>query len=299
MLAIRALAGVGHLPDPASRADCAQSWLTRMNRRDFNRRTKMLNRNAVALALGALSLAASGTVFAAGSADTKPTVVLVHGAFADGSDWTKVIPLLQAKGIKVQAVQNGLNSLADDVAATRRAINREPGKVVLVGHSWGGTVITEAGNNDKVAGLVYVAAFAPNAGQSTEELGKGYPTPPGIASLVADAEGYLTLPLDALAKNFAQDVPETQAHVMAATQGPIQAKAFSEKVGAAAWTSRPSWYIVSEKDRMIQPDLERAMAKTIGAKVTSLPTSHVPQQSRPADVAKVILDAVEATSKVR
>ncbi len=170
----------------------------------------MLNRSAVTLALGAFTLAASGAVFAAGNGDAKPSVVIVHGAFADGSDWARVIPLLQAKGIQVQAVQNGLNSLADDVAATRRAINKQPGKVVLVGHSWGGTVITEAGNHDKVSGLVYVAAFAPNAGQSTEELGKGYPLAPGISKLVADAEGYVTLPPDAIAKDFAQDVPRTQ-----------------------------------------------------------------------------------------
>ncbi|MGO4764180.1 alpha/beta fold hydrolase [Cupriavidus sp. 2KB_3] len=256
-----------------------------------------MNRNAISLALGALGLAASGAVFAAGSAASDVSVVIVHGAFADGSDWAKVIPLLQAKGVKVQAVQNGLNSLADDVATTRRAINNQNGKVVLVGHSWGGTVITEAGNNDKVSALVYVAAFAPGAGQSTEELGKGYPTPPGIKKLVADTDGYLTLPPAAVASDFAQDVPVAQARVMAATQGPIQAKSFGEKVHAAAWITKPSWYIVSENDRMIQPELEKAMAKRIGAKVTSLPTSHVPQQSRPADVAEVIFDAVKASTK--
>lgn len=126
---------------------------------------------------------------------------------ADGSDWAKVIPLLQAKGVKVQAVQNGLNSLADDVAATRRAIGNQPGKVVVVGHSWGGTVITEAGADSKVAGLVYVAAFAPDAGQSTEEVDKDYAPAPGIGKLVADANGYLSLPPAELASDFAQDVP--------------------------------------------------------------------------------------------
>ncbi len=120
-------------------------------------------------------MAASAPLLAATAADAdQPSVVIVHGAFADGSDWAKVIPLLQAKGVKVQAVQNGLNSLADDVAATRRAIGNQPGKVVLVGHTWGGTVITEAGADSKVAGLVYVAAFAPDVGQSTEEVGKDY-----------------------------------------------------------------------------------------------------------------------------
>lgn len=225
----------------------------------------------------------------------KPTVVIVHGAFADGSDWSKVIPLLQAKGVKVTAVQNPLTSLADDVAATRRAIAAQPGKVVLVGHSWGGTVITEAGQHDKVGSLVYVAAFAPSAGESTADTGKGYPAAPGTKRFIADAEGFLSLPEAAMREDFAQDVPPMQAALMTATQGPIQAKAFSDKVTAAAWTSKPSYFIVAGQDRMIDPSLLRAMAQKIKAKTTELPTSHVPQQSRPADVAKVILDAVAAT----
>ena len=227
----------------------------------------------------------------------RPSVVIVHGAFADGSDWAKVIELLQAKGVNVTAVQNSLESLAGDVAATRRAIAEQKGKVILVGHSWGGTVITEAGQNDKVSALVYVAAFAPSAGESTLDVGKDYPTPPGIGKLVADSQGFLKLPPAALAEDFAQDVPAKQAAVMAATQGPIQGKAFGDKTTVAAWTSRPSWYIVSENDRMIDPNLERAMAKKIGAHVTILPTSHVPQQSRPADVAAVILSAVSANGR--
>ena len=240
-----------------------------------------------------LSLAAAGHVAAA----EQPSVVIVHGAFADGSDWAKVIALLQARGVQVTAVQNGLESLASDVATTRRVVDNQKGRVVLVGHSWGGTVITDAGQADKVAALVYVAAFAPDAGQSTAELGKGYPVPPGIASLVADSKGYLSLPAAALARDFAQDVPAAQAAVMAATQGPIQARAFDDKTTGAAWQTRPSWYVVSADDRMISPDLERAMARKIGARVTTLPTSHVPQQSRPAAVAEVILTAVSASTK--
>lgn len=245
------------------------------------------------LALGASLLAGGHAAVAA----EVPSVVLVHGAFADGSDWARVIPLLQAQGVHVTAVQNGLESLAGDAAAARRAIDNQPGKVVLVGHSWGGAVITEAGQDDKVAALVYVAAFAPDAGQSVGELGKDYPTPPGIQKLVADAKGWLSLPPQALAEDFAQDVPAAQAAVMAVTQGPIQSKAFGDKPSGAAWKTRPSWYIVSANDRMIPPDLERAMAKKIGATTTTLPTSHVPQQSRPADVAAVILAAVKATTK--
>ncbi len=247
------------------------------------------------LLVAATAFASFATQADAAANEAKPSVVIVHGAFADGSDWSRVIPLLQAKGVKVTAVQNPLTSLADDVAATRRAIAAQPGKVVLVGHSWGGTVITEAGQHDKVASLVYVAAFAPDAGKSTAETGEGYPAAPGSKRFVADAEGFLSLPEAAMREDFAQDVPAAQAAVMTATQGPIQAKAFADKVSYAAWSAKPSWFIVSSRDRMIDPGLLRAMAKKIKARTTELPASHVPQQSRPADVAKVILDAVAET----
>ncbi|MFM0220184.1 alpha/beta hydrolase [Paraburkholderia strydomiana] len=239
-----------------------------------------------------MACTASQASAAAVDGQAKPSVVIVHGAFADGSDWSKVIPLLQAKGVKVTAIQNPLTSLADDVAATRRAIAAQPGKVVLVGHSWGGTGITEAGQHDKLGSLVYVAAFAPAAGKSTIETGEGYPEAPGSKRFLADAEGFVSLPEAALREDFAQDVPAAQAAIMTAAQGPIQAKAFSEKVTNAAWTTKPSWFIVASRDRMIDPGLQRAMAQTIHAKTTELLTSHVPQQSRPAEVAKVILDAV-------
>ena len=252
-------------------------------------------KNGLRTLAAAAAIAAAGTGFAQAANATQPSVVIVHGAFADGSDWAKVIPLLQAKGVKVTAVQNSLTSLADDVAATKRAIDNQPGKVVLVGHSWGGTVITEAGAGDKVASLVYVAAFAPDAGQATSDLGKDLPPAPGITKLAVDKAGFASLPPLVLKEDFAQDVPAPQAAVMAATQGPIAVKAFGDKTTVAAWRKHPSWYIVSKNDRMIQPDLERRFAKTIGAKTTELPTSHVPQQSRPADVANVILEAVAAS----
>ncbi len=258
----------------------------------------MLNQTILAATFAAAGLLAGADALATPApAHHETSVVIVHGAFADGSDWSKVIALLQAQGVDVRAVQNSLTSLADDVAATRRAIHNQHGKVVLVGHSWGGMVISEAGADDKVAGLVYVAAFAPQAGQSAADVGKDYPPSPGIQKATADADGFLSLPLNAVAQDFAQDLPAGQTRVMAATQGPIQSKALGEKTTVAAWSSKPSWYIVSEKDRMIAPELERAMAKAIGAKVTSLPTSHVPQQSKPSAVAKVILDAVLASEK--
>lgn len=249
-----------------------------------------------ALALNVALATVGANVHAADApAGARPSVVIVHGAFADGSDWAKVIPLLQAKGVKVTAVQNPLTSLAEDAAAARRAIENQPGKVVLVGHSWGGTVITEAGQHDKVASLVYVAAFAPDAGKSTAQTGEGYPAAPGSKRFVADREGFLSLPEAAMREDFAQDVPAAQAALMTATQGPIQGKAFGEPVSVAAWKSKPSSFIVSTRDRMIDPGLQRAMARKIGAKTTELAASHVPQQSRPAEVAKVILDAVAAS----
>ena len=249
----------------------------------------------LSLTLVAAAFAMSASAHAADAKDaSKPAVVIVHGAFADGSDWAKVIPLLQAKGISVTAVQNPLSSLEDDVAAARRAIDAQPGKVVLVGHSWGGTVITEAGNSDKVAALVYVSAFAPDAGQSTADLGKAYAPPPGLAHLVADSSGFLHLSAEGMAKHFAPDLPAKQTSVMFATQGPILGKAFGQAVTTAAWKTRPSWFVVSLDDHMIPPQQQQDMAKKIGATVTALKTSHVPQEVQPEKVAAVILSAVQA-----
>jgi len=223
---------------------------------------------------------ACGAAFAAAPAPTVKNVVLVHGAFADGSSWAKVISILQAKGYNVTAVQNPLTSLADDVAATKRALARQDGPVILVGHSWAGVVITEAGLDPKVVGLVYVAAFAPDQGETVGELGKAYPPPPALASPRIDAEGFLTLSTDAFAK-FGSDLPAKDALVAAATQGPIAASAFSAQVSGVA----------STLDQAIAPDEERFFAKRMKATTTELPTSHVPMLSKPAAVANVIMDA--------
>lgn len=235
---------------------------------------------------------------AAAEEKVQKTVVLVHGAFADGSSWDKVIPLLQAKGLKVVAVQNPLTSLADDVAATKRALDAQTGPVILVGHSWGGTVITEAGVHDKVAALVYVAAFAPDAGESTNDQGRGAPPPPGASSLVADAAGFVSLTPDGVARDFAQDVPVAETKLMAVTQGPVKGAAFDEKVTNAAWKSKPSWYVVSANDRMIQPIVERSTAAKINAATTVVPASHVSMLSRPKEVAAVILSAAGSAGAV-
>ena len=242
--------------------------------------------------LCAAALSASTVASAAGKPDT--TVVLVHGAFADGSSWDKVIPILQAKGLKVVSVQNPLTSLADDVNAAQRVIDAQTGNVILVGHSWGGTVITQAGTSEKVKALVYVAALVPDMGQSSADLGKDYPPTAGIQTVKADAAGFLYLPADSLAKNFAQDLPQAMTTVMASTQGPIQSKAFAEPVTTTAWKDKKNYYIVAANDRMIQPALEHAMAKKINAVTTVLKTSHVPMLSQPKQVADVILKAASA-----
>lgn len=221
------------------------------------------------------------------------TVVLVHGAFADGSSWNKVIPLLEAKGLKVVAVQNPLTSLADDVAAAQRVIDAQTGRVVLVGHSWGGSVITQAGSSDKVKALVYVAAFAPDEGQSTAEQGQDLPPPVGLTTLQPDGGGFLYLPQASVSSNFAQDLAAAEARLLSATQGPIQGKAFGDKVTVAAWKTKPNYYIVAANDRMIQPALEQAYAKKLNATTTVLQSSHVPMLSQPGKVADVIIAAAK------
>ncbi|MEG3129959.1 alpha/beta hydrolase [Pantoea cypripedii] len=247
-------------------------------------------------ALAAVTLTASFASLAAQENPAVNTVVLVHGAFADGSSWNRVIPLLQSHHIKVIAVQLPLTSLQDDVAATQRAIDRAPGNVVLVGHSWGGTVITEAGNNPRVKGLVYVAAFAPSVGQSTGDLAGSYPSPPGSAGIAKTPDGFLYLPAPTVAQDFAQDSPASQQKLLTVTQGPIRAAAFGDKVSHAAWTQKPSWYLVSTQDRMINPDLERAMAQRIHASVSSVAASHTSMLSHPTTVAQVITRAVDGVN---
>ena len=241
------------------------------------------------LAAGLLLAAASGAALAGSG----KTVVLVHGAFADGSSWNSVINKLHNQHTEVIAVQLPLTSLKDDVAATQRAIARAHGDVVLVGHSWGGTVISEAGNDARVKALVYVAAFAPDSGQSTADLAGSYPAPPGSAGIAKTADGYLYLPGKSVSEDFAPDIKSDEQNALTATQGPIRADAFAEKVTHAAWHDKPSWYVVSKNDRMINPDLERAMAKAIHAKTTEVAASHVSMVSHPEEIARTIEQAAQ------
>ena len=217
--------------------------------------------------------------------------MLVHGAFADGSSWDRVSPILLAKGYTVVAVQQPMSSLADDVAATKRAIDAQPGEVILVGHSYGGVIITEAGNNPKVVGLVYVAAFAPDAGESTDDLGKGHPAPAWVKALKADGGGYQWLPPEIVAKDFAQDLPAAEAKLIAAKQAPPHSSVFAAKVKTAAWKTRPVWYVVATEDHMIAPAAQESMARRMDATTTSIKASHVVMLSKPRQVAAVILTA--------
>lgn len=227
----------------------------------------------------------------------KTTVVVVHGAFDNGASWNGVIAKLQDQGIDVVAVHNPLTSLADDVAATRRALDAQTGPVVLVGHSWGGMVITEVGNHPRVKSLVYVAAFAPSEGQSIADLNKEYPAPSGLAHVVADKEGFVSMTFEGITKHFAQDLPLSQTRLIAAMQGPIFGKAFEDKVSTAAWRTKPSWFLVADEDLMIQPALQRDNAKKISARTIHLKAGHVPQLSKADDVAAAIIAAANAHPK--
>jgi pimeloyl-ACP methyl ester carboxylesterase len=245
-----------------------------------------------------LAFLVSLTFAAVGSAQTvKPTVVLVHGAFADGSSWAKVIPILEANGFTVIAVQNPLTSLADDVATTKRVIDAQPGSVVVVGHSYGGAVISAAAaGKSNVKALVYVAAFAPETGEVLSAPGEKFAPPALSTALVPDSAGFLYIDRSKFHDAFCKDVPAADARVMAATQKPVNGSVFAAAVSSAAWKTIPSWYIVASEDQAINPDLERFYAKRIGATTTEIRSSHVPFLSHPQEVAKVITAAATAAS---
>lgn len=230
-------------------------------------------------------------------ANSKPSIVLVHGAFADGSGWQKVITLLEAEGFYVTAVQNPLTSIADDIATTKRVIETQKGDVVLVGHSYGGAVITgAAAGNDKVKALVYVAAFAPDAGETLGGLIGSYPPTALATALVPDSAGFLYIDRAKIRDVFAQDLPEGETAIMAATQKPVAGGSFGEQLPAVAWKTIPSWYAVSSEDHAINPDSERFMAKRMGAKTTEIAASHVSFISHPGKIAEIIKEAAGTLS---
>lgn len=225
------------------------------------------------------------------SSTARPTIVLVHGGFVDGSGWEGVFQLLRKDGYNVAIVQNPTISLAGDVAATKSVIDAQPGPVVLVGHSYGGAVITEAGNDPKVAALVYITAFAPDNGQSVDALIKTFPAGGPQPPILPPRDGFLYLDKAKFAAAFAGDVDAKTAAFMAESQVPWGLDALTGSVTQAAWKSKPSWYLIATEDKMIPPDAQRFMSKRAGAKVVETRGSHAIYVSRPAPVAELIKQA--------
>ncbi len=256
---------------------------------------KLLQMHRAAL-IAMIVLTLSSAFEVSGFAQANPArgvknIVLVHGAWADGSCWSRVIALLEAKGFHVVAVQNPLTSFADDVAATKRIIALQDGPVILVGHSYAGVVITEAGNDPRVVGLVYVAAFAPAEGESINSVSKPYPPAPLGSELHLDAEGFLTATPKGIAEDMAQDLPASERQILTATQGQTAAAVLGATVTTAAWKSKPSWALIAGNDRAIPPELEKDEATAIKATSITVPCNHLAMLSHPREVAELIEQA--------
>jgi pimeloyl-ACP methyl ester carboxylesterase len=252
----------------------------------------MMNRRTL---LGALAMSSALPLLnRAASAQTLPktkNVVFVHGLFADGSCWSKVIARLQHQGINCTSVQNPLTSLHEASAAARQAIAAQPGPTVLVGHSFSGMIVTDVGVDPKVTALVYAAARAPDAGEDYTALAKNYPTPPATAGIVF-TDDWGRLSEEAFLRDFAGDLPLGEARVLYAVQQPFKKSLTTEKTINAAWRSKPSFYAVSTQDRTINPDLERFMAKRMGARTIEIEASHLALISHPDAITNLILDAL-------
>jgi pimeloyl-ACP methyl ester carboxylesterase len=262
---------------------------------DMNRRSLIVK--GVAAAAGAATLMSGvGKVQAAESFRPRVSkrgvrnVVLVHGAYADGSSWSEVIERLQAAGLTATAVQNPLRSVADDAAATRLILAQHGEPTILVAHSYGGTVISEAGTDPHVAGLVYVAARAPDAGEDYTALAKTFPTPPANAGLVFK-DGFGSLTQHAFLRDFANDVDRRRARALFAVQGHISDTLFTDRTTVAAWRSKPSWYAVSKRDRTTSPELERFLAKRMKAKTIEVDSGHLSLITHPRRITELILRA--------
>src|SRR5262245_5562678 len=233
-----------------------------------------------------------------GAQTPKPTIVLVHGAFANASGWSEVISRLQRQGYNVVAVENPLSGLAADVATTKRLVDAQPGNVVLVGHSYGGAVISGASAGDpKVKALVFVSAFAPEANEPLKTVGAKFPAPPLNAALKPDAAGFLYIDTVKFHDVFAADLPPAQTRVMAVTQKPLASAVFDQANPGAGWKTVPTWFIVAKNDHAINPDAERFYAKRANAKTTEVESSHVIFLSHPDAVVKVIVDAATAAAR--
>jgi pimeloyl-ACP methyl ester carboxylesterase len=229
--------------------------------------------------------------------NSRPNIVLVHGAWADGSSWSAVIEALQAEGYKVTAPQFPLTSLADDVARLRQVLTLQDGPTIVAGHSYGGQIMTALSDDGpNVVGLVYVAAFGLDEGESLGALLSQGPVTPALAHQIVDTRGFVWLSEDDFVNHFAGDVARAKARVMYAVQQPIAATAFNEVMGVPAWKSLPSWYLVATDDEAIPPDAERLFAKRMGAEVVEVPSGHVAMVSHPSDVIQLTQMAAKATS---
>jgi pimeloyl-ACP methyl ester carboxylesterase len=250
-----------------------------------------INRRTFSAALAAVSLTSTRSMAAMATPKAR-NVVLVHGLFADGSCWSAVIARLQAAGLNATSVQNPLTTLPEAVASAQRVLARQDGPTILVGHSFSGMIVTEAGMHPNVSALVYVAARAPDAGEDYTALAKGFPTPPASAGIIFDGEeGRLSE--EAFLRDFAGDLPEATAKVLYAVQQPFQKALLTGRTSQAAWRSKPSFYAVSIEDRTINPALERFMAKRMGAKTIEVNASHVSMISHPDVIADLILEAAQ------
>jgi len=252
-------------------------------------RSKTLRNLSTAVAAVGLLIAATATSVAQQQEHNRgvSNVVLVHGAWADGSSWSKVIPLLEAKGLHVDSVQMPLTSQVNDIGAVQRAIARVDGRLLLVAHSYGGAVITQAGNDPKVAGLVYVAAFAPAEGESPFQLTVDS-LPPFLQNVQRDQFGFLKLTDTGIRKDFAPDLSDSEQTVLAATQGPTSIASLSGVISMPAWRNKPSWFVIAAYDRVVLPTLQAMFAERMNATSITLPTSHVAMLSQPYVVASFI-----------
>ena len=231
------------------------------------------------------------------SSKSQTSVVLIHGAWADGSSWSAVIEQLQAEGHQVIAPQFPMTSLADDVARLRQVLTLQDGPTVLVGHSYGGQIMTALGADaPNVVGLVYIAAFGLDEGESLGALLAQGPVTPALAHQFVDKRGFVWLSEDDFVNHFAADVDPVKARVLYAVQQPLAATAFNAVMGVPAWKSLPSWYMVATEDQALPPDAERLFAKRMGANVVEVPSGHLAMVSQPGDVAKMIKSALHAAS---
>jgi pimeloyl-ACP methyl ester carboxylesterase len=243
-------------------------------------------------------LALAGLVHAQSQEAPVKNIVLVHGAFADGTSWAKVIPILEARGFHVVAVQNPLTSLSDDVNATRRIIAMQDGPVILVGHSWGGAVISEVGDDPKVAGLVYVAAYVPDVGKSANDTSNPFGPTPGQKAIQVDAQHFAWMSEEGILNSFADGLPMRERRLVLAVQGQIYGPMFDEKLTHAAWKSKPSWHVIATKDHTLSPAMEKAGAKKASGVAISIPSCHVAMLQEPEKVADVITEAAKGARKM-